>query len=150
MDRKNTCVETDPPPTGPHASRGEGRNLAAPSRRLRLMTGTVIWGLTAFTPAFAETAPTMTVSFPDTPRQGTALKLRVTFSTPPPHGDFYRLEADVDKTPVALSDLSEESSIWVTIPAQTTGSHTVSVVWRNYPGKKPLIRSKTLNVLPSP
>jgi hypothetical protein len=102
----------------------------------------------SFPLAFAKEDPPMTVNFPDNPHQGTAIKVRVRFSHPPPQGDFYRLEADVDKTPVALSDLSDAAAIWVTLPAQTAGTHTVAVVWKNPPGKTPLTQTKVLTVLP--
>ena len=108
----------------------------------------LLWGRTSLPPAFAKEDPLMTVVFPDNPHQGKAIKIRVHFSHPPPPGEFYRLEADVDKTPVALSDLSEADAIWVTLPAQAAGIHTVAVVWKNPPGKTSLTQTKVLTVLP--
>ncbi|MGC8529159.1 MAG: hypothetical protein ACP5OP_03045 [Leptospirillia bacterium] len=102
----------------------------------------------SFPRAFAKDEGLMTVNFPDHPHQGKAIKIRVRFSHPPPRGDFYRLEADVDKTPVALSDLSDADSIRIVLPAQSAGNHTVAVIWKNPPGKTPLTQTKVLTVLP--
>ena len=148
MGRKNTRLEEHGFAMSPPIPREERQGPATPLHRGRWLPVAAILGLIAFTPAFAGTAPSMKVDIPDTPHQGKPIKVRVTFSAPPPRGDFFRLEADVDKSPVALSDLSEESSIWVTLPPQTAGSHTFSVIWRNFPGKNPLVRSKILKVLP--
>jgi hypothetical protein len=135
MDRQNTGVE-------------KAGSAPSPPRFRKWLPAMVLLGLATLTPAFADIMPSMKVEIPEAPHQGKVIKVRVTFSTRPPRGDFYRLEADIDNTPVALSDLSEESSLWVTLPAQTAGAHTLSVIWRNFPGKSPLIRKKTLQVLP--
>lgn len=135
MDRKNTGLKK------------EGASPSPPPFRTWL-PATLLLGLLALTPAFADATPSMKVEFPAAAHQGKVIKVRVTFSTPPPRGDFYRLEADVDNIPVALSDLSEDSSLWVTLPSQSAGVHTLSVTWRNSPGKGPLVRKKTLQVLP--
>jgi hypothetical protein len=129
-----------------HRSRIVRRLLAGLGRSF-LLWG-LLWGAISLPPAFAKEAPLMTVVFPDKPHQGKAIKIRVHFSHPPLPGEFYRLEADVDKTPVALSDLSEAAAIWVTLPAQTAGTHTVAVIWKNPPGKTSLTRTKVLTVLP--
>jgi hypothetical protein len=92
--------------------------------------------------------PLLAVTFPKSVRQGEALKIRIKFPNPPPAREFYRLEVDVDSHPVALADLSEESSTWITVPAQPAGDHTISIVWRNPPGGSSEVQTKTVEVLP--
>lgn len=98
--------------------------------------------------ARAEANAPLAVSFPKSVHQGEALKIRITFPKPPPDREFYRLEVDVDSHPVALADLSEESSTWITVPAQAAGVHVVTVVWRNPPGGATEVQARTVKILP--
>ena len=88
------------------------------------------------------------VVYPTEIHAGDPLKFHVTFSTPPPAHVFYMLEVTVDGQPVAMADLSEERSTWITAPPQKPGRHTLAVIWRNPPEGSPVSDREELFILP--
>ena len=97
----------------------------------------------------AETPPKgFRVTYPARVDAGEAIKIRVRFSSPPPSHHFYKMEVTVDGQPVAMVDISEESSTWVTAPGQPEGRHQIAVIWRNPPGGIPKTVARDLSVLP--
>ena len=66
---------------------------------------------------------------------------------PPPHA-FYQLEVTVDGQPVAMADLSEERSTWVTAPPLKEGLHHIAVIWRNPPGGSPFTSRQEISIPP--
>ena len=88
------------------------------------------------------------VVYPTDLYAGNPLKIHVVFPSDPPSHVFYQLEVTVDGQPVAMADLSEERSTWITAPPQKSGRHRFSVIWRNPPGGMPIENGKDLFILP--
>jgi uncharacterized membrane protein len=106
-----------------------------------------------FSPTLSRAAsadgPIFQVSFPKSVKAGAPIKVHVLFASEAPAHTFYKLQVDVDGQPVAMADLADERSSWITIEPQPTGGHTVSILWRNPPGRTPFSRSGSVMVLPA-
>ena len=88
------------------------------------------------------------VHYPTPVHSGDPIKIQVRFSSQPPAHVFFQLELTVDGQPVAMADLSEERSTWITAPPQTAGIHHFAVIWRNPPEGSPEAIQTDLSVLP--
>jgi len=103
--------------------------------------------LLSWSQGFAAALP-FQVLYPKAPLSGDPLKIHVLFPTLPPPQVFYQLEVTVDGKPVAMADLSEERTTWVTAPPLKEGLHHIVVIWRNPPGGSPITSRKDLSILP--
>lgn len=103
--------------------------------------------LLSWRPGFAASPPFQVIYPPDL-HSDDPLKIHVLFSAPPPPHVFYQLEVTVDGQPVAMADLSEERTTWVTAPPLKEGLHHLAVIWRNPPGGSPIINRQDLSILP--
>ncbi len=94
------------------------------------------------------TSQNFRVVYPAEVHSGDPFKIHVIFQNAPPSHVFYLLEVAVDGNPVAMADLSEERSTWITAPPQPPGRHQLAVIWRNPPGGSPVASRKDLVILP--
>jgi hypothetical protein len=99
--------------------------------------------------ALAETVSGFQVTFPKEAKEKDPIKLHVTLSPDASRHEFNRLQINLDGQPVAMADMSEERSSWITLAPQSPGTHLITVIWRNPPGGSPLSRSASVTVLPA-
>ncbi len=140
---------------GPLYQRGEGMDRRKTGTG-RLLPSTVFFEapllllfllLLSWSQGFAASLP-FQVLYPKSPLSGDPLKIHVLFPTPPPPQVFYQLEVTVDGQPVAMADLSEERTTWVTAPPLKEGLHHIAVIWKNPPGGSPITSRQDLSILP--
>lgn len=86
------------------------------------------------------------MTLPEKSHTGEPIKIHVRFSTEAPSHAFFRLQVDVDGKPVAMADMSDERSSWITLEPQSAGRHEISIIWRNPPGGSPISQGQTLTV----
>jgi len=110
----------------------------------------LLFGLFHPAPSVARAAneASFQVAFPEKAHTGEPIKIHVRFTTKASPHAFYRLQIDVDGQPVAMADMSDERSSWITLEPQSAGRHRVSITWRNPPGASPISQSRTLVVSP--
>lgn len=93
----------------------------------------------------AETPPFQAV-FPARLSPGAPLKIHVTFAHRPPDKTFYRLQVNIDGQPVAMADMWDEKSSWITVGTPGPGPHKAQVLWRNPRSGSPVSRSGIVTV----
>lgn len=107
----------------------------------------VFSGLAMISPplAAAESAG-VHVHLPDNVQPGEEWSLRVSFDQAPPEKKFYRLFVKIDGSAVAFADLSRGRMTSINIPAVASGTHRLSLFWKNAPGGKPVVVRRTFKV----
>ena len=100
--------------------------------------------------AQAAETPTFQAVFPTRLSPGAPLKIHVTFAHRPPDKTFYRLQVNIDDQPVAMADLWDEKSSWITVGAPGPGPHKTQILWRNPRSGSPVSRSGIVTVAPEP
>lgn len=97
--------------------------------------------------ALAEPGAGFKVIFPKKTQEKDPIKIHVTLSPDARRHAFNRLQVNLDGQPIAMADMSEERSTWITLAPQSPGPHLITVIWRNPPGEPPISRSDSVTVL---